>query len=74
MQPVGIVGVRVQQGEFDETGGGFRVGAGDASGTQGVGIKPGSLVTQFGDGVWMCRFCVCCKQISTPQGSVCAGT
>ncbi|GGZ90149.1 hypothetical protein GCM10010344_67120 [Streptomyces bluensis] len=56
-QPVRVVGIRVQQRELQETRGRrLHFGSVDTPGTQSVGVKTGSCVTQLRDGMGMCRF------------------
>ncbi|GAA3500477.1 hypothetical protein GCM10019016_075830 [Streptomyces prasinosporus] len=73
-QPGRIVRIRVQEGQFEEAGGGLGVRACDAPGAQRCGIEATALFTELGDRVGMCALSPMSTQISTPQGPEHAGT
>lgn len=66
-QPVGVVGIGVEQREFHQAGCGLHLGTCDAAGAQRPGVKPGPLGTQLRDVMGMRRFCGVFRQISTPR-------
>nr|BBJ52536.1 hypothetical protein SAVMC3_51650 [Streptomyces avermitilis] len=73
-EPVGIVGIGVEERELHQAGNARRVLSGDASRTQSVRVEEAAFITQLRYSVGMFRLCPICCQISTPQGPERAGT
>ncbi|BFO13815.1 hypothetical protein SHKM778_02030 [Streptomyces sp. KM77-8] len=73
-QPLGVVGIRMKEGEIHQAGRGLHFRAGDTSRAESIRVQSHPLIAQLSHRMRMCRISLFRCQFSTPQGPEHAGT